>query len=231
MTDAGVVRLCRVRTQTELDESPFPLDADGLLDPAAAEARVSGELVAGMLVGPDVAADPGALVLLGEPGIGKTTVLRALTDGLADIEEDPGVASAVLWLDAADISHTSFQDRLGRYLALLPKKRPDGDALAEAESGEPEPAVTRSDLTVVLDQLDESPMLSRLAAEIRRGLKGSDASGVRWLVACRTSDGAVALSDQWGVLIPVSFPGQIAWASSVNAAATRRAGGASSPSS
>jgi hypothetical protein len=194
VADAGVVRLCRVRTLTDLDESPFPLDADGFLDTAAAEARVSGELLAGMLVGPDVAADAGALVLLGEPGVGKTTVLRALTDGLSDLEEDPEGAPAVLWLDAADVSDVSFQDRLGRYLASLPNKHQAVEASAEVESGEPEPAVTGWNLTVVLDQLDESPMLSRLAAELRRGLKGRDASRVRWLVACRTSDYPSALT-------------------------------------
>jgi hypothetical protein len=69
-------RRCRVRSGTSDDEAPLQLDDDGFLDPSAAEAAFAEHLLAGALVGQQVAATARALVLLGEPGAGRSTVLR-----------------------------------------------------------------------------------------------------------------------------------------------------------
>jgi hypothetical protein len=69
---ATVPRLCRVRTGTDSDDTPFPLDSDGFLDPTVAISSTADTVTAGTLVTPAVAATAGALVLLGEPGVGKT---------------------------------------------------------------------------------------------------------------------------------------------------------------
>ena len=49
-----VDRLCRVRTDTENDAEPFPLDEDGFLDSSVAVASTASDLVPGMFVRPAV---------------------------------------------------------------------------------------------------------------------------------------------------------------------------------
>lgn len=78
---AVVPRLCRVRTQSDSDEDPFPLDDDGFLSPWAPVAGATDEIARGAILEPAMAASGGALVLLGEPGAGKTTVFEELTRG------------------------------------------------------------------------------------------------------------------------------------------------------
>src|SRR5215210_5040048 len=98
-----VDRLCRIRSGTIEDELPFPLDDDGFLDPSEVEDVRADALVRGALVPTAVAARAGALVLLGEPGVGKTTEFRRLgngwhtaSDGTSDTE--------TLEVDAADLT-------------------------------------------------------------------------------------------------------------------------------
>jgi hypothetical protein len=190
-----VKRLCRVRTGTDQDESPFPLDQDGFLNPLAARASTGETLSPGMLVAPATAADTGALVLLGEPGLGKTTVFLDLTEGLPDYREASEGDPAVLRLDAARLTDATFQDLLGRHLrALSTVRRPNPARSSRGLASDDSPRHDHA-LTVVLDQIDESPMLRRLADEIADALKGQDTSGVRILVACRTADYPPALTD------------------------------------
>jgi Mg-chelatase subunit ChlI len=79
---------------------PFPLDVDGFLDSSAAVASSADNLTSGTLIAPAVAARAGALVLLGEPGVGKTTVFGGLTEGLPDLDDAYLGEHALLWLDA-----------------------------------------------------------------------------------------------------------------------------------
>jgi hypothetical protein len=160
---AKVRRLCRVRTGTESDESPFPLDLDGFLDPSTAIASTADSLTAGTLVTPAVAATAGALVLLGEPGVGKTTVFGDLTAGLPELDDGSHTEHALLWLDAARLTESSFQELLGRHLRALPEgsRRAGATALVPGApiAGGPAPTGREVTLTIVLDQVDESPML------------------------------------------------------------------------
>lgn len=88
-----------------------------------------------------------------------------------------------MWLDAVRLTDNAFDTVLGQRLRRLPAKADTesagfgGDASADAPT-----------LTVVIDQLDESPMLPRLAAELEASLAGRDTTGLRVLVACRTAD-------------------------------------------
>ena len=85
-----VNRLCRVRTISGVTLADFPLlptDEHGFLDVAA----ILHSLEVGGFVDPvDVAERAGAFVLLGEPGIGKSTSLARSTAGTA--YEIPGRA-------------------------------------------------------------------------------------------------------------------------------------------
>jgi hypothetical protein len=195
---AEVRRLCRVRTGTESDESPFPLDLDGFLDPSTAIASTADSLTAGTLVTPAVAATAGALVLLGEPGVGKTTVFGALTAGLPELDDGAQAEHVVLWLDAARLTESSFQELLGRHLRALPAspRRARATALAPGAptAGGLAPSGRDVTLTVVLDQVDESPMLRWLAGDLATAMKGRDTSRLPVLVACRTADYPSALT-------------------------------------
>jgi hypothetical protein len=194
-----VPRLCRVRTGTESDDTPFPLDLDGFLDPSAAIASTADTVTAGTLVTPATAATAGALVLLGEPGVGKTTVFGDLTEGLPGLDDASQAEHTLLWLDAARLTEWSFQELLGRHLRALPEAPRRAGATAVAPRGpivgRPSPDDRGVTLTIVLDQVDESPMLPWLADELATAMKGRDTSRLRVLLACRTADYPSALTD------------------------------------
>jgi hypothetical protein len=179
---------------------PFPLDLDGFLDPSAATASTGDTSKAGTLVTPAVAAKAGALVLLGEPGVGKTTVFNGLTEALPDVDDAPEAEHVALRLDAARLTESSsFQELLGRRLRALPEAPRRAGATAVSSRV---PIVERSPrggrdvtLTIVLDQVDESPMLRWLAADLATAMKGRDTSRLRVLLACRTADYPSALTD------------------------------------
>lgn len=117
-----------------MDEEPFPLDADGFVD-LAGEPDANAPLLPGALVTPGRAAMEGALVLLGEPGVGKTTSLGRVV--AAHVAED------LFRIDGADLDDA---ESVRLFLA---------DAFAASRAG-------RSPL-VIIDQADESPMIRRLA--------------------------------------------------------------------
>lgn len=169
--DAPVPRWVRVRSGSDGDDPPFDLDDDGFLpDPTTTMASAGGTLIR-----PDEALDAGALVLLGEPGAGKTTTFTSLTSaGLDTTEPEPG-EPGTLWVTGSELSDTTaFNDIFGDHLAALP------DAGRTAQ-----PA---GRLTIVLDQLDESTDLERLPRRLQRALAGKDTRSLRVLVACRTAD-------------------------------------------
>ncbi|SES43460.1 hypothetical protein SAMN04488000_13157 [Lentzea albida] len=111
-------------------------------------------------------------MLLGEPGVGKSSAFRALTATLPRLEDvsSEEAEHSVLWVDGADLIDVSFDAFVGRALAEL---RVDGSA---------------HQLTLVLDQLDESPMRERLPGRLDLALRGVEPCRVKILVACRTAD-------------------------------------------
>ncbi|MGW2953722.1 hypothetical protein [Streptomyces eurythermus] len=176
-----VPRVCRVRGErvaaedliVQAAEAFRPDDDDVVVD--------AGRLRQGVLALPAVVAAAGAMVVLGEPGAGKTSVLKQLTRELPRVYDTwRGDSDACLWVTGGDLTEYSYQEELGCHLVSLP---PQGDA-----------AGTVGVLTVVLDQADESPLLPRLSRWLRRSLSGRDTSRVRFLMACRTADYPAALT-------------------------------------
>jgi hypothetical protein len=116
-----VGRLCRIRSGSVDDELPFPLDDEGFLDPRAVRDGMGESLTPGALVVPLVAAGAGALVLLGEPGVGKTTEFNG-------IGADPGSGSwgspfhQLIEVDGADLTEATFDELVGGHLRGLPEK-------------------------------------------------------------------------------------------------------------
>jgi hypothetical protein len=145
-----------------------------------------------------MAAMAGALVLLGEPGVGKTTVFGDLTEGLPDLDDAAQPDHALLWLDAARLTESSFQKLLGRHLRALPEALRRAGATGGSPRmpivGGSSPGSRDVTLTIVLDQVDESPMLRWLAGDLATAMKGRDTSRLRVLLACRTADYPSALT-------------------------------------
>ena len=75
-----VDRLCRIRSGTVDDELPFPIDSAGFVVASSAYIGPVEGLIPGAFVTTSVAAHAGALVLLGEPGVGKSTEFEKLGD-------------------------------------------------------------------------------------------------------------------------------------------------------
>jgi hypothetical protein len=151
-------RLCRVRTTLDDDaEEPFATTDDGFLVPPV---ELFDRPRPGAIVTPQVAAGSGSLVLLGEPGVGKTTAFRRLVME----RESESRFHEVVWIEAVALVDATFDAMIGRHLS----------------SSEP------ASLTVVIDQLDESQMLGRLAARLRT--VGVSRRPVTFLVACRTAE-------------------------------------------
>jgi hypothetical protein len=145
------------------------------------------------LIEPHIAAEAGALVLLGEPGVGKTTVFERLTNS-GTVADGASTPLQPIWVDAADLSDVTFDEQLGRHLRALPAKQ-DRPLTAEADMPEERVADPSAMLIVVIDQLDESPLMRHLAARLRASLTGRDTSGLRLLVACRTADYPAGLTE------------------------------------
>lgn len=159
-----VNRLCRVRTISGVTLADFPLlptDEHGFLDVAA----ILHSLEVGGFVDPvDVAERAGAFVLLGEPGIGKSTSLARSTAGTA--YEIPGRALT--------------EQSLLRLLEQLRGKTDRTDV--------PRPQ------TILIDQLDESPIIQSITEIIRLESDASTFQNVKVLVGCRTAEYPSALT-------------------------------------
>ncbi|MGY0387885.1 NACHT domain-containing protein [Nocardioides sp. WG-D5] len=171
-------RLCQIRTdQVVTTDAQLPVDEHGFLVPDGATD----------LVTPEMAAAGGALVLLGEPGIGKTTefakIAKAATiQGAARIHEVRGTEL---------IDSAAFNELVRDPLSELPAK--DGTTTYNGTV----------DLVMVIDQLDESQCLRNVPNMLRRALHGKDVRRLMLLVACRTAD----YPDELTAVIKTAFGG------------------------
>ncbi|WFB08182.1 hypothetical protein LRS74_14825 [Streptomyces sp. LX-29] len=212
-------RWCRVREDCDPAEDLFPLDGDGFLGSDWRRLRWTEqddragdgpELTRGALIAPRVAAARGAMVLLGEPGAGKTTVLRGLVAGLRPVEDgeefgadgeftravqaagvgpEGGVGMAAGVVQAAGVGPAAGA---GAYVWV------DGPELTEATYEEllgRHLAARPAGLTVVIDQADESEMLRLLPGRLKRSLGRGGPGRPRLLLACRTGDYPQALTE------------------------------------
>ncbi|WP_228181451.1 NACHT domain-containing protein [Streptomyces anulatus] len=171
-------RWCRVRADSSPDGDFFPLDDDGFLGSEHVPAPLGSEASAGLLVAPGDVAGEGATVLLGEPGVGKTSVFRSLVQGLP-MWDDPFVpdgADRCVWVDGPDLTAATWDEVLGSHLRKLP---------SVAAGPGPSPS---GNLTVVIDQADESEIRRHLPSYLKRCLRNRDVRGLRLLLACRTGD-------------------------------------------
>lgn len=175
-----VDRLCRVRTGSDLDERPFPLDDDGYLSVVERFWQVRSSQ-ASQFFKPDDLCATSSFVLLGEPGSGKTTVLNALADNWRHaLGQD-----AVTHLNAIGLTHERYSTTVAEIFKALPD-RPQAEALAdEAPPGR----------IVIIDQLDECPVLGQLPILLNEDLKGKDTSRLRLVLACRLIDYRPQLDD------------------------------------
>ncbi|MEW2471767.1 hypothetical protein AB0919_43410 [Streptomyces sp. NPDC046994] len=170
-----VPRVCRVRGSGDPDGDLFELEA-GFLDEDPDLVATPSELVPGALAMPSVVAESGVMVLLGEPGAGKTSTFITLVDGLPRLTapEELGNSGSCVWVSGGDLTEATYGDLIGDYLDLLPTQREGSTATVM--------------LTMVIDQADESPMLKQLPSRLNRSLRNRDVSGLRLLIACRTAD-------------------------------------------
>jgi len=174
-----VTRRCRIRSGAVDDEVAFRLDADGFLDEEAA-VSTDGEIEdpAGRLMPLSAAVRFGAVVLLGEPGLGKSTEFTTLRD-----TEDLG--GPTVEIDAAEITDAAaFEELVGRHLRALPERPTD----------EVKPIRSQYDRSgggrtvVIIDQVDESPIRQQLAPLLRRALEDRDTTALSVVLGCRTAD-------------------------------------------
>lgn len=166
-------RLCRIRGSDDLVEDLPPLDVDGFLDASTLLIPPGGPLMPGGLIAPEDLAVP-ALVLLGEPGIGKSVAFERLL-----ASRIPG---QLLHVDGASLTDASFHDLVGRRL----------QAAVALEN--PARENTSSELTIVIDQLDESPMIWRFPQAFERACGSQRVEGLSVYVACRAGDYPTALT-------------------------------------
>lgn len=204
----GVRRFCTpVGLPVHLGEDGFLADPETNIGRAAAPQLTSFEQVATGSV----------VVLLGEPGAGKTSALHQATDQrdplvvdlelVADADEfkvsvlDPLIADEVLWQSGPV---TSAEDKpVDAILAPLGAP-PPAHVLDDDGVPEPEPAVDLvGRAVVVLDNVERCPMApKRLAASLMDLLGRVKPGRLSLLLACRTSEWPTELEARLRAQVP-----------------------------
>jgi hypothetical protein len=197
-------RICQVRKHgAGLTDGP-PLDENNFLSAFAsviADIRLAED---GVLADPAMLAQAGAFVLLGEPGIGKSTTLRQIGRSAGEVVE----------VDGADVTSDSFTDLVEAPIERFLQERTAGG------SGRSET------LTMIIDQVDECPIATRLGPRMRQLLQRTGTANLRLLVACRTADLPTSLVDalqtsfgdcQVADLVPLTYGEAVRLASSDSA--------------
>ena len=118
-----VDRLCRVRAPSSNEDATpnVPLDNDGFLECSRETTWNSDALIPGMLVSVSMAASRGTLVLLGEPGAGKSSAFDALTYELPSIDDVDSDRRSAIRINAVDLVDSTFDELLGRHIAAFPE--------------------------------------------------------------------------------------------------------------
>lgn len=167
-----VKRLCRIRNDSDLDLSPFPLDEDGFLtEPTVGVAKSRDD----ELVDPLELSKTDSFALLGEPGAGKSTVLGSIVDywrqaiGEANVHE----------FDGGSLSELGYHDKLRPLLKALPA----------IDRDEPAHISSAPTLVVVIDQVDECHLFgTSLPNLLAESLEGRSTAMIRLVLASRLMD-------------------------------------------
>lgn len=173
-------RLLRVRNEDTSTDEPFPVDEIGFLIPPARLTPVNeGSVNPGEIVRPDAVVREGVLVLLGEPGSGKSTVFDAIID---EMGKDSARCSTddILRIDGASLTESTFEKRL---LNKLP-----GHVRRSGSAGVNGCDCGSCKAYIMIDQLDESPALNEFPNLLSEILDHIHPNSFHLLIACRTAD-------------------------------------------
>lgn len=144
----------------------MPFDGNGFLDDAIRTYDSLDAAKAGDLLTTAAACQEQVVLILGEPGLGKSTLLSEVEAILRSMSR------TVATVDGADLTEESF-DREIR------------DALSDlGTAGE----TAAPPMSLIVDSLDESPMVLRFARRLRRLLESSDLPSLQLILGCRTAD-------------------------------------------
>jgi NACHT domain len=164
------------------------------------------------------AAATGTVVMLGEPGLGKSTSLQGLVRDLPAWEGAQAHENGLAWVDLVDVDATTFDELVTEPLQRLPSVDPGEDRRSAPSDGLEQ--ATQPRLTLVLDGVDECPLEpKRLVGRLRRVLSRRDLGRLQLLVGCRTADYSRALHELLTALLPELRVVELAPLTRVNVAA------------
>ena len=179
----------------------FPLTPEGFLQEPSAWLFSLASGAAGLIQPVATVAECGAMVLLGEPGAGKTTNLRELVGCLPDWTQARADEDSLAWVDLIEVQDGTFGELVAAPLRRLPFRT----LPADDQEGQPSRAggLQAPWLTLVLDGLDECTLPpKRLVRLLKGALANRDLKRLRLFVGCRSADYPQAVDDLLEELLP-----------------------------
>jgi hypothetical protein len=164
--DITINRSLRMRSDDQAD-LPMPLDDDGFLDDAIGTFDSIDTAQPGDLLTTLAACEAQVMLILGEPGLGKSMVLSQVAEILRS------QCRTVVNIDGADLTEESFDQEIRDALFVL---------------GPTEGKAATPSVSLIVDSLDESPLISRLPRRLLGSLETSVRPSLQLVLGCRTAD-------------------------------------------